>query len=95
MELIQQVAAVFAVLGLLVAMMWWLRRRGFAVGSLASRRGARRLECVERVALGPQQTLHLIRLGDRALLVASSPSNCALLRDLAWQEIASRGEAAQ
>jgi flagellar biogenesis protein FliO len=91
MEAIQQIAAVAAVLGLLGVTLWWLRRRGMA-GILPARRGsARRLESLERLTLGPQQTLHLIRLGDRALLVAASPGGCALVHNTSVREM----EAAQ
>ncbi len=82
METIQQVAAVAGVLTLLLATLWWLRRHGFAtanLGSLARKPGPRRLECLERVTLGPQQALHLVRLGETALLVATSPAGCSLL----------------
>ena len=98
MEVMQQIASAGAVLALLLGTLWWLRRRGFAVPALAGlspgRRTARRLECMERVALGPQQTLHLVRIGDRALLLASSPAGCTLLQDLAWRELATGREAA-
>ena len=82
MEVLQQIAAIAAVLALLVATLWWLKRRGLAIPA-AARNRARRLECLERVALGPQQTLHLVRLADRLLLVASSPAGCSLLGELA------------
>ena len=88
MDLLQQTAAVAFVLTLLGGSLYFLRRRGYAVSALGRRGGGRRLECVERVALGPQQTLHLVRLGDRALVVAASPSGCALLQELAWKDIA-------
>jgi len=87
MEMVGQFAAVVAVLALAAASSWWLRRRGFAGSLLPRKTVGRRLESVGRLALGPQQTLHLVRLGDRALLVASSPSGCTLLETLAWQEI--------
>lgn len=86
MEAIQSSAAVVAVLVLLGASLWWLRRRGWA--AVASHRaGPRRLETVERLPLGPQHALHLIRLGDKALVVACWPSGCVLLETVAWQDI--------
>ena len=88
MDLLQQTAAVVFVLALLGCALYILRRRGYAVSSIGRRGSGRRLECVERVALGPQQALHLVRLGDRALVVAASPSGCALLQDLPWKDIA-------
>jgi hypothetical protein len=61
---------------------------------LAARRPAgRKLECLERLPLGPQHTLHLVRLGDTALLVASSPGGCSLVRSLRASELAARQEA--
>ena len=82
MEVIQQMAAVGLVLLLLGATLWVLRRRGFA--GLAQRRPAagRRIQCLERQALGPQHTLHLVRVGDNELLLVSSPSGCALVQHL-------------
>ncbi len=74
MEVIQQMAAVGLVLVLLGASLWVLRRRGIAGFALAGRPARRRLECLERMPLGPQHTLHLVRVDGRELLVASSPS---------------------
>jgi len=79
MEVIQQMAAVGLVLLLLGASLWLLRRRGISGISLAGRTARRRLECLERMALGPQHTLHLVRVDGRELLVAASPSGCTLL----------------
>lgn len=95
MDAIGQVAAVAGVLGLLAGTLWWLRRRGIA-GVLPARRPAgRRLECLERLPLGPHHTLHLVRLGETALLVASSPGGCALVRSFPSSEIDSRRERIQ
>lgn len=95
MEVMQQVAAVGAVMVLLGATLWWLRRRGYAVSAVGRRSHTRRLQCVERVALGPQQTLHLVHLGDRALLVGCSPAGCTLLDNSAWRESPTPPEIAQ
>jgi hypothetical protein len=95
MEIMEQLAAVAAVLTVLVAAALWLRRRGLAAPVLPGRmtRG-RRLESMERLPLGPQQTLHLIRMGERALLVASYPSGCVLLESRAWREVEAPREVA-
>jgi flagellar biosynthetic protein FliO len=93
MEMVGQFAAVAAVLALAAATSWWLRRRGLAGPLMPRKAGGRRLESVGRLPLGPQQTLHLVRLGERALLVASAPSGCVLLQTVDWQEIENSGEA--
>jgi flagellar biosynthetic protein FliO len=80
MEVVQQMTAAVAVLGLLGATLWWLRRRGFAAVALGSRLRGRRMESLERLPLGPQHTLHLVRLGDTELLLAASPGGCSLLQ---------------
>jgi flagellar biosynthetic protein FliO len=82
MEAIQQMAAVTVVILLLGATLWVLRRRGFAGMALGTKPSARRLECLERLPLGPQHTLHLVRVGETELLVALSPSGCVLVERL-------------
>ena len=86
MELTTQIAAVGSVLALLYATLAWLRRRGVATISPKAK-GCNRLEALDRLRLGPQHTLHLVRLGDTALVVASSPSGCALLESRPWGEV--------
>jgi flagellar biosynthetic protein FliO len=97
MDVAGEMAAVALVLGLLGAALWLLKRRGLAgIGPLARHgSGGRRMECVERLSLGPQHGLHLIHLGGRALLVASSPSGCAVLADLEWRDADRPGEVRQ
>jgi flagellar biosynthetic protein FliO len=92
MEMIDQVAAIAVVLGLLAAVTWWLRRRGLLQTASPRRSGGRRLESLERLPLGPQQTLHLVRMGSRALLVAATPSGCALLDSVDVQTLERAGE---
>ena len=84
MEFLGQMASAGAVLLLLGAVLWWLRRRNFVV---AAGRPRRQLECLERLPLGPQHTLHLVRLGDTALLLASTPAGCTLVRSIAQGEM--------
>ena len=82
MEAIQQMGAVALVLLLLGSTLWALRRRGFAGVRAMTKSSGRRLECLERLALGTQHTLHLVRVGETELLLASSPSGCVLLESL-------------
>jgi flagellar biosynthetic protein FliO len=83
MEVIQQMAAVAVVLLLLAASLWVLRRRGFAGVTLGKKSAERRIECLERLPLGPQHTLHLVRVGETELLLALSPSGCSLVERFA------------
>ena len=79
MDAIGQMGAVAAVLGLLGAALWWLRRHGMATLAVGRKRSRRKLELVERLPLGPQHSLHLVRLGETMLLVAASPGGCRLI----------------
>ena len=76
---------VFSLLGLTV---WKLGRSRppqwrniFSGKTLIVKRPAREraLETVERLALTPQHTLHVLRLRDREILVATHPQGCTLL----------------
>jgi flagellar biogenesis protein FliO len=91
MEWIRQVSAVSGVLLLLGAALWWLRRKGLAQYGMRPSTGARKrtLESVERLALGPQHSLHLVRLAGRGLLVGTSPTGCAVLESFEWAPVES------
>jgi flagellar biosynthetic protein FliO len=88
MESLQQMLAVLFVLGLLGGSLWWLRRRGLASFAARPRRknvGA--LQSVERLALSPGHSLHLVRVADRAILIAASPSGCRVMETLPWSSV--------
>ena len=75
MNLGQQYLGVLAVLCLLGAALWWLRR----------------LETLERLPLGPQHALYLVRIGRTVAVVACSQAGCSLLRTVAIDEEAVGG----
>lgn len=81
-----QLGAIAGVLALLALTLWWLRSRGLAGSVLPRRGGGRLVETLERLPLGPQHTLHLVRLGEEVLLVACSPGGCAVIANRPWQE---------
>ena len=91
MDLIGQMAAIAGVLGLLGLTLWWLRRRGMAAPALVRRGGRHVIEKLERLPLGLQHTLHLIRLGEEVLLVACSPGGCTVIASRPGQQAAHGG----
>jgi flagellar biogenesis protein FliO len=82
-EILAQMLAVLLVFGLLGAALWAVRRgRGTSWAGLTRRAGAEKvLEAVEKLALTPQHTLHLIRANGREWLVATHPQGCTVIRD--------------
>jgi len=81
-DILQPVSAVILVLGLLGSLLVALRRRGMASfsgfsGVAAST--ARQMKLVEKIPLGAQHSLHLVRVGDRLILVATGPGSCQMM----------------
>lgn len=76
MELLDQILAVLFVLLLVGAAVWALnRKRGLPMFPLRRRTtAASTLAVLERLPLTPQHALHLVRVGDRVVLVGTSPA---------------------
>ncbi len=81
MEMFQQLFVIALVLGTLCGGVWLLKRKGLAYSRLRRPNGAahQRMEVIDRLALSQHHSLHLVRLGDRTLLVGISPNDCKLL----------------
>lgn len=81
MDVVQPLAAITMVLALLGGALLVLKKRGAASFRMPgiSSTVPRRLEVIERITLGPQHSLHLVRAGGRLLLVATAPTSCQLL----------------
>jgi hypothetical protein len=90
MESLQQTLGVLVVFGLLGATLWWLRRRGLAhFSGIARRRKGGILQSVECLPLSAGNVLHLVRIADRAILIASSPTGCRVVERGPWAQIVS------
>ena len=77
----QQVLAVLLVFALLAGLLFLLRRKGLVHFATTSRNGGRRrqMESVERLALTPHHSLHLVRVADRVILLSLSPAGCQVI----------------
>ena len=84
MDFLSSLAAVLLVLGLLGGALLLLRSRGaasFHLPRLAAA-GPRSMQVVERVTLGPQHALHLVRISGRSFVIVTSPTACQLLAQM-------------
>jgi flagellar biogenesis protein FliO len=81
MNIIQYIGAITLVLGLLGACIVGLQRSGVASMhfKLPGKAQPRAMEVVERLALTPNHSLHLVRCEGETLLIGISPSGCNLL----------------
>lgn len=94
MEGLRQVLAVGLVLLSLAGSLWWLRRKRLVAFPGSGPRGAA-LEKLGRLALGPQHSLVLVRVGETVLVLALHAGGCTLVERLARRELDRReGEAA-
>ena len=81
MDVIRQSLAITFVFLLLWAALWFLRkRRGISLSIGRADKGL--LESRGKLALSPQHAVHLVRIGDRDLILALHPSGITLLCDL-------------
>jgi flagellar biogenesis protein FliO len=70
-------------MALLGGVLFLLKKRGAASFRMPRMSGLskapRHMEVVERVTLGPHHALHLVRVGERRVLVATAPSSCQVI----------------
>jgi flagellar biosynthetic protein FliO len=82
MDILRQSLAVALVFALLWLALWLLRKRnGIRIGLLAAPPGRGPLESLGRLALGPQHALHVVRAGEKELILAIHPHGITVLRD--------------
>ncbi len=72
----RQFGGIALTLALLAGALWWLKRKG--VTQWRSGRSAH-LEVIESRGLGPGHAVHLVRVGDRIMALATYGGGCTLL----------------
>ena len=80
------------VIGLLLAMLWTLRRLQNGQGLM--RKTAQRLQTLEMMSVGTRQKIMLIRVDDREILVGVSAQNMSVLSPWPQNEKDKRGDLA-
>lgn len=84
MDIVRQSLAITFVFALLWMALWLLRKKGqIRVGSRKAQRGGGILESRGKLVLSQQHTIHLVRIGQRDLVLASHPAGVTLLAELA------------
>jgi flagellar biogenesis protein FliO len=80
-EIFQQLTIVLIVFGLLAATLWVLREKGLARLPFPAARGTRprRMRSIERLALTPHHSLHLIDIDGKQMVIGLSPSGCQVV----------------
>ena len=80
MDILRQSLAITFVFALLWAALWFLRKRGnIRIGLPRVRAAQSVLESRGRLALGPQHSIHVVRVGDRDMVVAVHPAGVTVL----------------
>ena len=85
MDVVRQFIGIGLTLAALAGLLLWLRRRG--VAQWRGARGARVMEIIESKGLAPGHTLHLVRVADRAMALATHGGGCTLLEARPWSEV--------
>jgi flagellar biogenesis protein FliO len=84
MDLVRQSLAITFVFALLWTALWLLRKKGqIRIGSRKLPRGCGMLESRGKLVLSQQHTIHLVRIGQRDLVLALHPAGVTLLAEIA------------
>jgi flagellar biogenesis protein FliO len=84
MDIVRQSLAITFVFALLWTALWLLRKKGrIRIGSRKLHRACGMLESRGKLVLSQQHAMHLVRIGQRDLVLALHPAGVTLLAELA------------
>jgi flagellar biogenesis protein FliO len=84
MDIVRQSLAITFVFALLCTALWLLRKKGqIRFGSRNGQRSSGMLESRGKLVLSQQHTIHLVRVGQREMVLALHPAGVTLLAELA------------
>lgn len=82
MDIVQQSLAIVFVFGLLWTALWFVRKKGWTGMMRRTRTMPGLLESRGKLVLSPRHSVHLIRIGDRNLILALHPDGVTFLGDV-------------
>src|ERR1700722_7036778 len=87
-EMYRQFLGVLLVLGILVAALYMLKQRGLArfMGMRVLAGPDRVMGGLERLPPTAPQAVHLVQIGQRRVLIASSPRPCQLITEISERD---------
>ena len=85
MDVVRQFTAIAITLITLAGALWLLRHKGLAQWRRAG--AGRVMEVIESRHLGPGHTLHLVRIADRVMALATHSGGCTLIDTRPWSEV--------
>jgi len=88
-DMYRQFLGVLLVLAILVTALYLLKQRGIVrfTGARVTGGADRVVKVIERVPLTAQHTVHLVQIGQRRVLISSSPGSCQLITEISEREI--------
>jgi flagellar biogenesis protein FliO len=92
-DMYRQFLGVLLVLAILVAALYVLKQRGWArfTGMRVLGGSERIMKVVERIPLTAQHAVHLVQIGQRRVVIASSPRSCQLITEISERDAPPQG----
>jgi flagellar biogenesis protein FliO len=86
MDIVRESLAIVLVFTLLAAALWVLRKKGWT-GQRRTKAAAGAIELRGRLVLTARHSVHLVRVGDRNLILALHPDGVTFLGDAASADV--------